>query len=99
MGLYVPMVNRDFWGKLGLELQQAILKLWTDNLPAYRASAATAQEEGRKELAQHGVSFVDVAQDELDRVRKKMLAEQDKTAADAHMSPELVKLVMTDVGA
>jgi hypothetical protein len=28
-----------------------------------------------------------------------MLTEQDKAAADAHMSPELVKLVMTDVGA
>ena len=37
--------------------------------------------------------------DELAAIRKKMLPEQDKAAADAHMSPELVKLVMSDVGA
>ncbi len=99
LGLYVPMINHDFWEKLGPKLQEAILKLWSDNLPTYRANTAKAQEEGRKELAQHGVSFVDVPQSELDAVRERMLAEQDKTAADAHLSPELVKLVMTDVAA
>ncbi len=99
MGLYVPMVNHDFWGKLSPKLQEAILKLWADNLPAYRANTAKSQENGRKELEGHGVAFVDVPKDELDAVRKKMLPEQDKAAADAHMSPELIKLVMTDVGA
>jgi C4-dicarboxylate-binding protein DctP len=99
MGLYVPMISREFWTLLGAKNQQAIEKLWVENLPQYRANTAKAQDEGRKELAQHGVAFVDVPPAELDTVRKKMLAEQDKAAADAHMSPELVKLVMADVGA
>ena len=99
MGLYVPMVNKDFWGKLPKPLQEKILQLWADNLPTYRTNTAKSQEEGRKALEGHEVGFVDVPQDELAAVRKKMLPEQDKAAADAHMSPDLVKLVMSDVGA
>ena len=99
MGLYVPMMNHDFWGKLGPKLQETVLKLWADNLPTYRTNTAKAQEEGRKSLEGHEVAFIDVSKDELDAVRKKMLPEQEKAAADAHMSPELVKLVMADVGA
>jgi C4-dicarboxylate-binding protein DctP len=99
MGLYVPMVNKDFWGKLDPKLQETIVKLWTDNLPAYRENTAKAQQNGRDELAKAGVTFVDIAKPELDAVREKMLPEQDKVAADAHMSPDLIKLVMTDVRA
>src|SRR6202041_2409681 len=36
MGLYVPMINKDFWAKLDPKLQETIAKLWADNLPAYR---------------------------------------------------------------
>src|SRR5579884_1582213 len=99
MGLYVPMMNQNFWSEIGAKNQQAILKLWADNLPTYCKNTAKAQQDGREALAKAGVSFVDVPQAERDTVRKKMLAEQDKVAADAHMSPELVKLVITDVGA
>jgi len=99
MGLYVPMVNRDFWGKLPAKLQETIVQMWTENLPTYRTNTAKAQEDGRKALEGHEVAFVDVSQDELAATRKKMLPEQDKAAADAHMSPDLVKLVMQDAGA
>jgi len=99
MGLYVPMMNHDFWGKLGPKLQQAVVKLWSDNLPAWRANTAKSQLGGRAALEKAGVTVVDVPQKDLDAVRAKMLPEQAKAAADAHMSPELVKLVMTDVAA
>ncbi|HZK92550.1 MAG TPA: TRAP transporter substrate-binding protein DctP [Stellaceae bacterium] len=99
MGLYVPMVNKDFWGKLDPKLREAIAKLWAENLPAYRVNTAKAQQSGRDDLAKAGVTMVDIEKAEADKVREKMLAEQDKVAADAHMSPELIKLVMADVGA
>lgn len=99
MGLYVPMISQEFWTLLGKKNQETILKLWTENLPTFRSNTAKAQDDGKNALAQHGVAFVDVPQEERDSVRKKMLAEQDKAAADAHMSPDLVKLVMADVGA
>lgn len=99
MGLYVPMVNHEFWVLLGKNNQEMILKLWADNLPAYRANTAKAQAEGKAALAKHGVAFADVPAEERAAVREKMLPEQAKAAASAHMSPELVKLVMADVGA
>jgi len=99
MGLYVPLMNHDFWGKLGAKLQQTVVQLWTDNMPTWRTNTAKAQEAGRDALQKAGVAFVDVAKAELDGVRAKMLPQQDKVAADSHMSEELVKLVMTDVSA
>jgi C4-dicarboxylate-binding protein DctP len=99
MGLYVPMMNKTFWAKLDPKLQQTILALWKDNLPTYRANTAKAQQGGREALTKQGVTFVDVPKDVLEATRKKMMAEQEKVASDAKMSPELLKLVTADVGA
>ena len=60
MGLYVPLVNQVFWGKLGPKLQEKILGLWSVNLPTWRENTAKAQQNGRDELAKYGVTFVDV---------------------------------------
>jgi TRAP-type C4-dicarboxylate transport system substrate-binding protein len=98
MGLYVPLVNQDLWQKLGPKLQETVLKLWADNLPTYREKTAASQTRARDALSKQGVTMVDVPQAELDAVRAKMVKEQDKVVADAHISPELVKLVMADVG-
>jgi C4-dicarboxylate-binding protein DctP len=98
MGLYVPMVNQAFWTKAGPKMQETMLKLWSDNLPGWRANSAKSQDSARVELTQHDVKFVDVSQAELDTVHAKIVQEQDKAVADAHISPELVKLVMADVG-
>jgi TRAP-type C4-dicarboxylate transport system substrate-binding protein len=99
MGLYVPLANPTFWGKIGSKNQEMILKTWSENLPTWRANTAKAQAKGREELVSRGVTFVDVPQAERDAMRAKMLKEQDKAIADAHMSPELAKLVMTDISA
>ena len=98
MGLYVPLVNNDLWQKLGPKLQETVKKLWADNLPTWRENTAASQTRARDALTEHGVSMVDGPQAELDAVHAKMLKEQDKVVADSHISPELVKLVMTDVG-
>jgi TRAP-type C4-dicarboxylate transport system substrate-binding protein len=99
MGLYVPLVNQQFWAKIGPKLQETVLGLWSENLPTWRVHTASSQQQGREELTKHGVVFVDVPQSELDAVHAKMLPQQGKAVADAHISPELVKLVMADVGA
>jgi len=99
MGLYVPLVNQQFWAKIGPKMQETVLGLWSENLPAWRANTAKSQQHGREELTKHGIQFVDVAQADLDAVHTKMLPLQGKAVADAHISPELVKLVMADVGA
>ena len=98
IGLYVPIVNQAFWEKLGPKLQETVKQLWADNLPGYRTNTAASQAHARDELTQRGVSFVDVPQAELDAMHAKMVSVQDKAVQDAHISPELVKLVMADVG-
>jgi C4-dicarboxylate-binding protein DctP len=98
MGLYVPLMNQAFWDKIGPKLQETVLKLWADSLPAWRANSVKAQQHGREELLKHDVKFVDVPQAELDAAHAKMVKEQDKVVQDAHISPKLVELVMADVG-
>jgi len=99
MALYVPMVNQAFWSKIGPKMQETLRQLWAENLPAWRANTAQSQQNAREELGKHGVTFVDVTQAELDAVHAKMVLVQDKAVADAHISPDLVKLVMAEVGA
>ena len=99
MTLYIPLVNPDFWAKLGPDLQAVLTRLWAGNIAGYRANTARAQENGKAQLQKQGVSFVDLPQAELDATRAKMLKEQDKAAEDARISPKLVQLVMADVGA
>jgi len=60
MGLYIPLVNHDFWAKLDADLQAAMTKLWADNIAGYRANTAKAQANGRAELEKQGVTFTDV---------------------------------------
>jgi C4-dicarboxylate-binding protein DctP len=98
IALYVPLVNEAFWAKLSPKLQETVLKLWAENLPTYRDSALKSQARAREELASHNVAFVDVPQAELDQVRATMLAGQDKAAAAAHISENVVKQVMADIG-
>jgi TRAP-type transport system periplasmic protein len=95
---YVPLLNQAFWNKLDPKLQETMATLWTSHMPAWREAAVTAQRHAREVLTQQGVTFVDVPQAERDALRLRMVAGQDKIVADAHMSPELVKLVLADVG-
>jgi C4-dicarboxylate-binding protein DctP len=99
MGLYVPMVNPDFWAKLGPKLQEIAVKLWSDNIATYRANTAKQQLSGRAALEKQGVRFVDVPQAELDKTHAELVKVQDKAVEEAHISPKLVELVMADVGA
>jgi C4-dicarboxylate-binding protein DctP len=97
MGLYVPLVNQVFWGKLGSKLQEKMLDLWSENLPIWRENTAKAQRNGRDELAKYGVTFVDVPPAVRTATRAKMLKQQDQAVAAAHISSKLVKLVTADV--
>jgi len=99
MGLYVPMINPAFWQKIGPKLQETMVKLWQDNIAAYRENTAKLQESGRAALEKQGVKFVDMPQADLDATRADLVKAQDKAVEEAHISPKLVELVMTDVRA
>lgn len=99
MGLYVPMMNRNFAAKVGPKLRDEIMKIWMENLPTWRANTAKSQDHGLEELKQHGVEVAYVSQADRDAMRAKLLKGQSKAVHEAHMSPKLAELVMADIGA
>jgi C4-dicarboxylate-binding protein DctP len=99
MGMYMPLVSGPFWTKLDPKLQALMTKLWADNIQTYRANAAKAIQDNRASLVKQGVKFVVTSEADRTATRAKMLPQQDELVASAHISPDLVKIVMADVGA
>jgi TRAP-type C4-dicarboxylate transport system substrate-binding protein len=97
MGLYVPMMNHDFFAKIGPKLRETVLHLWAENLPTWRANTAKAQAAARVALTKHGVTFADVPQSVLDAEHAKMVKLQPEAVKAAHISPKLADLVMAAI--
>jgi C4-dicarboxylate-binding protein DctP len=95
---YIPMTSQVFWGKLSPELQKMMTDVWAENVPTYRANMAGAQTKARATLEEHGVKIADPTEEQTAAARKQMLAEQDQLAKDIKVSPEMVKLIMAEVG-
>ena len=72
--------------------------VWAQNIQAYRSNMAAAQTKARATLEEHGIKFTDPTEEQTAAARKSMLPEQDQLAKDIKVSPELVKLIMADVG-
>jgi TRAP-type C4-dicarboxylate transport system substrate-binding protein len=95
---YIPLMSQVFWDKLSPDLQKIMTDVWAQNIPTYRANMVGAQERARKTLEEHGVKFADPTAEETAAARKQMLPEQDQLAKDIKVDPEMVKLIMADVG-
>jgi TRAP-type C4-dicarboxylate transport system substrate-binding protein len=95
---YIPMTSQVFWDKLSPELQKMMTDVWAENVPTYRANMAAAQTKARATLEEHGVKIADPTEEQTATARKQMLAEQDQLAKDIKVSPEMVKLIMAEVG-
>ena len=98
IGEYIPMVSQAFWTKLTPELQTMMKKLWAENIDTYRANLFAAQVKARQTMIDHGVAFADPTPEQTAAVRKKMMLEQDDLAKELKISPEMVKIVMNDLG-
>jgi TRAP-type C4-dicarboxylate transport system substrate-binding protein len=95
---YIPLMSQAFWDKLPPDLQKIVTEVWAQNIPIYRANMAAAQTKARATLEEHGVKFSDPTEEQTATARKSMLPEQDQLAKDIKVSPELVKLIMAEVG-
>ena len=95
---YIPMTSQMFWDKLSPELQKMMTDVWAESVPTYRANMAGAQTKARATLEEHGVKIADPTEEQTAAARKQMLAEQDQLAKDIKVSPEMVKLIMAEVG-
>jgi TRAP-type transport system periplasmic protein len=95
---YIPLMSQLFWDKLSPDLQKIMTDVWAQNIPGYRANMAAAQSKARATLEEHGVKFSDPTEEQTAAARKLMLAEQDQLAKDIKVAPEMVKLIMAEVG-
>ena len=95
---YIPMISLAFWSKLAPDLQKLFTDIWAENIPAYRAHMAELQTKARQTLQEHGIKFVDPAPEQIAEARQKMMAEQDQVARETKVSPEMVKLIMAEIG-
>jgi TRAP-type C4-dicarboxylate transport system substrate-binding protein len=95
---YIPLMSQVFWDKLSPDLQKIMTDVWAQNIPAYRANMAAAQSKARTTLEEHGVKFSDPTPEQTAEARKQMLVEQDQLAKDIKVAPEMVKLIMAEVG-
>ena len=97
-GAYLPMVSNVFWEKLPPDLQKVMTDLWAQNISAYRAGMEKAQADSRAILDANGVKFVDPAMDVVVAARNAMMKQQDEMAREIKITPEMVRLVMQDLG-
>jgi C4-dicarboxylate-binding protein DctP len=97
-GAYVPMVSNVFWSALPADLQVLMTKVWADNIGSYRAAMGASQARARGTLESHGVKIVDQTAEEAVALRQRMLPEQDQVAANLKINPEIVRLMMQDIG-
>jgi C4-dicarboxylate-binding protein DctP len=96
---YIPLVSQAFWDKLPPDLQKTMTDLWAQNIATYRTNMAGAQTRARTTLEEHGIKFADPTADQSAAERKRMVAVQDDVAKEIKISPEMVKLIMAEVGA
>lgn len=91
VGYYVPMISLVFWKKLSPDLQKLVIDTWAQNMPAYRAKMAKAQEEAHVTLVEHGLKFVTPTDAQLAEVRTRMMKTQDAVVKELKLTPELAK--------
>ncbi len=96
-GAYIPLVNGAFWAKLPPDLQSLMTSLWTENIGAYRANMAAAQERARGTLGTHGVQFTDLSAQDAANVRNRMLPDQEQLAKELKINPETVAAMQKDM--
>ncbi len=95
---YIPMTSQVFWDKLSPELKKMMTDTWAQNISTYRTNMAAAQTKARTTLEEHGIKMADPTPEQSAAERKKMMVEQDQLAKDIKVDPEMVKLIMAEVG-
>jgi TRAP-type C4-dicarboxylate transport system substrate-binding protein len=98
VGEYIPIISGTFWGKLSADQKKMMTGLWAAHIADYRKNMMAAQIAGRKTMEQNGVAFADATPEQRAATRQAMLKEQDAMAKEIKVSPEIVSLVMEEIG-
>ncbi len=97
IGEYIPIFSLAFWKKLSPDLQQVLMDLWRENIPAYRTNMAAAQAHARDTIQEHGIAIVVPAPEELAATRQKMMADQEQIAKQSKISAEMLAAISAEL--
>ena len=90
------MVSDSFYNRLPPDQQALLIKVWTDNIGAYRNGMDAAQTQARKTLEANGIVFYSPPPNDLADIRGKMMPLQDATAKELRITPDLLKQLNGD---
>jgi C4-dicarboxylate-binding protein DctP len=91
---YVPMIRRDFWDRMGSDLQTIILRTWEAQVDGARKAAAAAQTAARETLSKSGVVITEPDPAELRKWRRTLMARQAEMARKMKIDPDILDLVL-----
>lgn len=88
--VYVPMIGKPTWDKLGPDLQKIITDTWADTVGGARTLAATRQLDAREEGIANGIQVVQGTAEELGAFRDRLMMRQDEIVKATRMDPAFV---------
>jgi TRAP-type C4-dicarboxylate transport system substrate-binding protein len=94
MGLYIPVLSRDYSDKLSPQDRQLFKIVWEEKIAQYRSDMAAAQATAHETLTKNGVTIVTPTAETNAGARAQMMDHEDEVVTALRISPDLLKLVM-----
>jgi TRAP-type C4-dicarboxylate transport system substrate-binding protein len=96
-GVYIPLVSRATWSHLTESQRDAVRRGWKETEEWARAYTAAELENGVATNLEHGVVSYSPAPEEQQRMRERLLAEQDMLVEQGRMDADFVARVQAQL--
>jgi TRAP-type C4-dicarboxylate transport system substrate-binding protein len=94
-GVYIPLVSQVTWDGLAPSDREAIQRAWEETKDWARAYTETELANGIDTNAAQGIVSFSPSPEERQRMRDRLIAEQDELVEQSRMDPDLVARVRT----
>lgn len=86
--LYIPMIGKPTWDKLGPDLQEILVDTWAETYGPARALAAKRQKGARAEGMANGINALQATPEELAAFRDQLMQKQDEIIEQVRIDPD-----------
>lgn len=94
---YIPLVSRNFWGKLTPEQRTIFTTTWESVIDDERVEAMRRQDQARADNAKAGVTYVTPTPDAVRATNDRLRALVPQLAKDLRVDPSLVDLATSEI--
>ena len=92
-GFYMPLVSRASWNRLTVSQRDAVQRGWQEAAAWAREYTAAELERGIAMNLENGISNHSPSPEDQQRMRERLMAEQDALVAQGRMDPDFVARV------